>query len=132
MDFQEGQKEQSSRGLALASMILGIVSICCCCISLPLGGLGIVLALLSRRENREMLIQAKAGLITSIIGIVISIVAFVLLMAGSFATLAEDGGEEFWKEYEKQYETQYHQEVPEGTYDIYKDLIEDLSPQNEL
>ncbi len=131
MDFQEGQKEQSSRGLALVSMILGIASICCCCISLPLGGLGIVLAILSRRENREMLMQAKAGLITSIIGIVISIIAFALMTVGSFATFAKDGGEEFWKEYEKQYETLYHQEVPEGTYEIYKDMIESLSPQNE-
>ncbi|MDO5574722.1 MAG: DUF4190 domain-containing protein [bacterium] len=132
MDFQEGQKEQSSKGLAIASMILGIVSICCCCISLPLGGLGIVLAILSKRENREMLGQAKAGLITSIIGIIISIIATVLLMIGSFATAAEDGGETFWKEYEQQYEQQYHQEVPEGAYDVYKDIIDQFAPQNEL
>ncbi len=132
MDIQEGQKEQSSKGLAFASMILGIASICCCCISLPLGGVGIALAILSRRENREMLTQAKTGMITSIIGVVISMIAFFFLMIGGLVAVAEDGGEEFWKEYEKQYETQYHQEVPEGTYELYKDMIESFSPQDEL
>lgn len=132
MDLQEGQKEQSSKGLALASMVLGIASICCCCISLPIGGLGIVLAILSKRENREMLTQAKAGLITSIIGIVISLIACFLLLVGSVAAAAEDGGETFWKEYEEQYESQYHQEVPEGTYEIYKEMIESFTPEGEL
>ena len=132
MDLQEGQKEQSSKGLALASMVLGIASICCCCISLPIGGLGIVLAILSKRKNREMLTQAKAGLITSIIGIVISLIACFLLLVGSVAAAAEDGGETFWKEYEEQYESQYHQEVPEGTYEIYKEMIESFTPEGEL
>ena len=78
-----------------------------------------------------MLMQAKAGLVTSIIGIVISIIACVLLFIGSFAVAAEDGGESFWKEYEEQYERQYHQEVPDGTYELYKEMIESFSPQGE-
>ena len=132
MDFQEGQKEQSSKGLAIASMILGIVSICCCCISLPLGGLGIALAILSKRENRSMLGQAKTGLLTSIVGIIISIMTYGLLIIGSLAILAEDGGETFWKEYKQQYEQQFHQEVPDEVYDAYKDIMDQFRPRNEL
>ena len=132
MDIQEEQKEQSSKGLALASMILGIASICCCYISLPLGGLGIALAILSTRENRSMLGQAKTGLLTSIVGIIISIMTYGLLIIGSLAILAEDGGETFWKEYKQQYEQQFHQEVPDEVYDAYKDIMDQFRPRNEL
>jgi hypothetical protein len=132
MDIQDGQKERSAQSLALASMILGIASICCCCVSPMLGGLGIVLAILSKRTNREMLTQAKAGLITSIIGVVIAIAAFFLLMIPSINAASADGGDEFWQEYEEQYERQYHQEVPEGTYETYKEMIDFLSPESEL
>lgn len=62
-----GQKNN----MALASMIIGILSIvlsCCCYLGVILGSLAVILAGLSRVDEK-MTGQAMAGLATGIIGI---------------------------------------------------------------
>ena len=67
------------QAFAVASLVLGLLSITigCCGISLPLGALGILFALLVRRKGKRMNSTAKAGLIMSVIGFVMGILLTV-------------------------------------------------------
>lgn len=84
---QQGYTPKQNNGMALASLILGILSIVMCCcggFGVILGAVGIVLAILSRgREPMET--NAKAGLCLSIGGIVLGIAVLILafVMVGS-------------------------------------------------
>ena len=78
----------TSNGMAIASLTLGIASIillCCGGGGFPAGALGIVFALLSRR-NRKMHTQAKVGLGLSIGGITLSILSVILSFVIVFAS----------------------------------------------
>lgn len=73
---------EQKNDMALTSMILGIASIvlsCCCYLGMILGSLAIIFAALSRVD--EMHRQAKTGLITGIIGMVLSMFAIGILLA---------------------------------------------------
>lgn len=66
--------------MALASMILGILSIvtaCCFFPGLVLGGLAVFFAALSRVDER-LSGQGRTGLITGIMGILLGLVSIVL------------------------------------------------------
>lgn len=72
---------EQKNDMALTSMILGIASIvlsCCCYLGMILGSLAIIFAALSRVD--EMHRQARIGLITGIIGTVLSIFAVVIFI----------------------------------------------------
>ena len=77
----EGNK---SNGLAIASLVLGIVAIVCCFIGLSwlgliLGIVGIVLAVKAKKQNPSGM--ATAGLVLSIIGTVIAAFVFIACVA---------------------------------------------------
>ena len=88
-NYQQRYTPKGSNGMALASLILGILSIVMCCcggFGVILGAVGIVLAILSRgREPMET--NAKAGLCLSIGGIVLGIVVLIL----AFVTVSSNG-----------------------------------------
>ncbi len=78
--------------MALASLVMGIIGIvtsCCCYGGFIFGSLGILFALLSKTEDRFEG-YAKAGLITSIVGMVLAlltgIVLIILIVAGDLET----------------------------------------------
>lgn len=78
--------------MALASLVMGIIGIvtsCCCYGGLIFGSLGVLFALLSKTEDRFEG-YAKAGLITSIIGVVMAVllgIAWIIFaVAGEFET----------------------------------------------
>lgn len=74
-----------SKGMAIASMVLGIVSIVCCWmwyVCLPCGIIGLVLSILFKRNNGEAIGMSKAGMLCSIIGIALCIVVWVLAILG--------------------------------------------------
>ncbi len=101
------QKKKSNNTMAMASLVLGIVSVLLCCcggFGIILGAIGIVLAILSRgREPMET--SAKVGIGLSIGGIVLSII--VLVMA--FAAI---GNNELYDFYQRGY----------GNYEDYEDF----------
>ena len=85
-----------SDGLATASLVLGICSLIfiCCGGSFVVGALGIILALLSRGSS-SMSGNAKAGLILSIIGFVLSSVIYgvmfvSMIVSGELKDMIED------------------------------------------
>jgi uncharacterized membrane protein HdeD (DUF308 family) len=78
--------EKRTNVLAIVSLILGILSIpaCCTCfIAIILGVGGIICSVLSKREGKSGL--ATAGLICSIIGIVLGSIYFILVLMGVMA-----------------------------------------------
>ncbi|HET9828783.1 MAG TPA: hypothetical protein VFQ11_09770 [Nocardioidaceae bacterium] len=83
---------QASNGLAIGSLVLGILSILTICLygigGVVLGGIGIVLAVMARKKVREGTAGqagvAKAGLITSIVGTVLGFLALILFLVIGF------------------------------------------------
>jgi uncharacterized protein HemX len=82
-------QSQQSNGLAVASMVLGIVSVALLCfrwVAVPLGVLAIVLAVIAINQakagQRRGSGMAKAGLILGIIGPLISIALWIAVVSG--------------------------------------------------
>ncbi|PNV60286.1 hypothetical protein C0033_19780 [Clostridium sp. chh4-2] len=82
--------QPQKNNMATASLVMGILSIvlsCCCFIGVMFSSLGLLFACLSR-VNETFEGHAKAGLVTSIVGLVLSGILligwFVLIAAGSF------------------------------------------------
>lgn len=72
-----------SNSFSTAAMILGIVSLvssCCLYISIPVGAIGIILALLSKGGSSRMNSRSKTGLGISIAGICISFVMIIAVL----------------------------------------------------
>lgn len=72
-------EQPSGKGFAIASLVLGIVSVCTCC-----GGLGLltsvpglIFGIVSRSKQKENNGMAVAGIILSAIGVIISLVFIV-------------------------------------------------------
>lgn len=73
---------KKTSGFSIASLILGITSIVTCCfgiLSIPLGALSILFAVLSRKKGTGMPGMSIAGICTSICGIILG--GFLLLYA---------------------------------------------------
>ena len=76
-------EEKKSNGLAIASLVLGIVSIVFCFIiqwlGLIIGIVGIVLGVMAKKKNPTGM--ATAGLVLSIIGTVLCALVFIACVA---------------------------------------------------
>ncbi len=94
-----------SRGFAVASLVLGILSIVCCCLTyagLAMAVLAIIFAAVSRKKMGYFDPLALAGLILGIIGAVFGvsvIVTDILSRAGAFDAYLE----EYFKQFEDLY-----------------------------
>lgn len=81
--------QQGSQGFAIAGMVLGIISLVCCCsgyIALVLGVIGMVLSIVSLVQKRPGKGMAIAGIVCSAIAIVLIV---VLLAIGNSITPEE-------------------------------------------
>ncbi|MBQ7338088.1 MAG: DUF4190 domain-containing protein [Clostridia bacterium] len=90
-DFTPPSKPEPN-GYAIASLILGIVSIvlcCCSCISIVTSILAIVFAILSR-QGQPMQGNAMGGMICGIISLVITFVSVVFMLFSIAETNTED------------------------------------------
>lgn len=102
-------KDKRSTGFAIASLVLGILSIAtCCCIysALPFGALAILFALLSRGGEMKMNERALVGLGLGIAGLVIAITAFVFMF---IFTVNSYGGFDAFMQYSNELAEQYMQ-----------------------
>ena len=74
---------KTKHGFAVASLVLGIVSVVLCCctwVGIVCGIVGLVLSILARKAGNTETI-CKAGLILSIIGLALSIILLILSLA---------------------------------------------------
>lgn len=87
--YPQNQPPQEGQGMAIAGMVLGIISLVCCCsgyIALVIGIVGFVLSLIVLLQKKPGKGMAIAGIICSAVA-VISIV--VLMMIGRSVNTAE-------------------------------------------
>jgi len=123
-------------GFSSAALVLGILSLvlCCCCYaSIPLGALGILFAILSKRDSL-MPGRSRAGLGLSIAGLCLTLLMTVSMFLSVFRDASfwqnledtmkyyqgedydSDDLEDFFREYEKRFRPDSGQEldIPEG------------------
>ena len=94
-------KQEPGKGFAIASMILGIVSLVlfCTCINVPLAIAAIILAIVQFVKNGKNG-MAIAGMITGIVSIVLCIVFWVLISVNAIDESITNGYSfpEYWEE----------------------------------
>ncbi|NMB30561.1 MAG: DUF4190 domain-containing protein [Clostridiales bacterium] len=79
------QPQQGGNGMAIASLVLGIVSIVTCCwwqVSVVVAIVGLVLGILHNKKQTTGRGMAIAGIVLSIVGLAISIIIIVLGLIG--------------------------------------------------
>ena len=104
---QPGGLPVASRICGMLSMTLGIFSVTACCLgylSIPIGALGILFAILSRRIGKEMPTSCKTGLMLSITGLIIGTLMMVLNI---YATITDPTFWEYTQEIMEMYEEIY-------------------------
>lgn len=117
--------QPGSSGMATAALILGICSVLfiCCGFSALVGGIGIVIALLSR-GNGKMESSAQIGLGLSIGGIVIGILTWMMLFVYSFQLIDSTDLEDF---FDDPYLEDFFDDPDDYDLDDYDDLREYFS-----
>lgn len=89
--YQQYQpRQQEAKGMSIASMVLGIISLVLFCIwylSIPLAIVGLVLGILGRKKGGKGM--ATAGIICSIIALVLTVV-FVGIFIAAFSQFTWD------------------------------------------
>jgi len=99
---------QGGKGFAIASMVLGITSVVCCCcyfLSLPCGILGLVFGIVNLAQKRPGRSMALAGVITSGVALVLTVI-FILFSLYIFTENPQNGNvfwESFWENYNSFY-----------------------------
>ena len=88
--FQNGMTPGGTdkNGMAVASLVLGIIAVCCCCVSglsLVLGILAIVFSVLSRKNPAKSGL-GTAGLVLGIIAAVLAIVSIIVAQTDWYQT----------------------------------------------
>lgn len=106
-NMTSGQPPERLNPFSVASFVCGIVSITLCCtgvLSLPLGGLGILFAILTKRMGKAMPSMSITGLLLSCVGvflgILICIYTFYMIMTDpEFRDAFEDSYEYYYDEF---------------------------------
>lgn len=84
------QKPQGGKGIAIASLILGIVAVVFSCfftyVSVPCGIVGLILGIIGMKKCPTAKGMAIAGLVLSIVSLVLVILA-VTVLVGLFASM---------------------------------------------
>lgn len=99
------QRENSFITVSLIFGITAIVSVISIFFPFIFGGLGILFALLSKGNDKQMTGKAKAGLITSLLGMSFS--AFIVIASFVIVFSNPESRALFYEEYDKAYEQQY-------------------------
>lgn len=122
MDFNHEYDNPNNRnlqnnrpeGFAIASLLCGILSNLCCCtgvLSIPVGALGILFAILTKRKGRRMSGLCIAGIWLSCVGIALGL----LLTAYFLYTIFSDPAalEQFITDYNIMFESLYGMSLEE-------------------
>lgn len=125
MDYNESNTsyiEMRSAGMAIASLVMGIIGLvmsCCVYPAIIFGSLAIIFALLSRGGEMTTNGYAKAGLILGIIGIVCGILFLIYSLVTVFSQF---GSFEGYMHYVEELMEEMGYPDPYGSYDFYDTL----------
>jgi len=72
--------ENESKGLSIAALVLGIISMVCCCIGFPFAIIGLILAVIALAKGKGGKGMAIGGLVTSIITLIISTIVGIMMI----------------------------------------------------
>lgn len=99
-DLNLGNEEKKSAAFSVASLVLGILSLVCCCL-FPVAGvcavLAIVFAFISRSRLGQLDGMSIAGLVCGIIGL--AIVAYLIYTTLTAPGMSDAEMEEFMRQY---------------------------------
>lgn len=113
-----GGLPNASRICGIISLILGILSLTTCCLGflcIPVGALGILFAVLSRRLGKQLPPTCVTGLTMSVIGIIMGIIMLIFTI---YYTITNPL---FWEQTQQMmelYEEMYDIELEEYPYSI--------------
>ena len=118
-NVENTENQKDKKGMALAGMILGIVTIVLCFIfyiSIPCGILAIIFGAMSLKStNRGM---ALAGVITGIVGIILTIVIFAVIAFSAISI--------FNQVIDSNYYDDIYDDMYDDTYDKENGVLPDL------
>ena len=126
--YGNNYQQAPPNGMATAAMILGIISLvtsCCFYLAIPLGVIGVILAVLSQGSDRTPPPRAKSGLWLAVAGAALSLFLTVASVASTFSRYGVDGFIDMLRQYEQFYEGQSGQDGEISNYNDMKDWLED-------
>lgn len=127
MDYQSQPKKSSFATASLLMGILSLVSLCTVIGPLIFGSLGIIFAILSRRPGQKTSGEALAGIVTSIIGCVLSLVFIVLVFVASFSVITNpEYREQMNQMYEDVYGYSFDEMMEEMTGHTLDEMLEEM------
>ena len=117
---------QESKGLSIASMILGIVSVVLCCvwyISIPCAILAIIFGTVENKKNKNNKFS-KSGFILGIVGVLISIIfiIYIIYISNSLYDKAEKATKQLLEQQiklEEELHNKFEGEIKNNTYSVY-------------
>ena len=83
-------EKDESKGMAIASLVCGILSLTCCCGSFIPNVLAIIFGIISRNRKKDNNGMALAGIILGAIGIVFSIIWIAFSVGGGLEDLMNE------------------------------------------
>ena len=87
-------QQSEPNSMSTASLVMGIISlVLCCCfyVSIPLGALGILFAILSKGKDQTMSGRSKTGLGLSIAGLVLTILLTIGMLVANLTYMGSEG-----------------------------------------
>lgn len=87
---QQRPAPKKKNAFSIASLVCGIISIVVCCcgfLSLPMGALSVLFALLARRQGKAMDGMCIAGIVTSVVGMIGGIIFLIFTFGSTYATM---------------------------------------------
>lgn len=101
--------KNESSGLSIAALVLGILSMLCCCIGFPFAIFGLIFAIIVLAKGKGGKGMAIGGLVTSIVTLIISTIVGIMMIPvmpyfGDLIELGKEVGEDpqgFVDEYEE-------------------------------
>lgn len=83
-------QKDDSKGMAIASLVCGILSVTCCCGGWLPSILAVIFGIISKNRKSENNGMALAGIILGAIGIVFSILLIIMMATGTFEDLMNE------------------------------------------
>lgn len=88
-NMQRAPEQESKMGLAIASMVIGILSLTLCCVfGSLLGIIGLILGIVALAKKQKGVGMAISGIVTSVLGFLVGVLILIYVIVVAAATSA--------------------------------------------